>query len=97
MFMFTPWLVYSEYPRRKTINWFYIVKKVLISAMLLIALYLINSEYIQPWIHMAGSITALELILRLMLPTTISLILIFYLVFDNMCNFFAELTRLDHR
>jgi len=32
-----------------------------------------------------------------MLPTTAFIILAFFLVFENMCNFFAEITRLDSR
>lgn len=39
----------------------------------------------------------MELVLRLMLPSTAFIVLCFYLVFENMCNFFAEVTRLDAR
>jgi hypothetical protein len=38
-----------------------------------------------------------EVLLRLMLPCTVFLVLVFMLVFENMCNFFAELSMLDHR
>jgi hypothetical protein len=58
---------------------------------------MINSEFLQPWVHEAGSITSVELILRLMLPLAIFLVLVFYLVFELNCNFFAELSRLDSR
>lgn len=54
LFMFTPWLVYAEYPRRKSINYFYVAKKMGMAAVLLITLYLIHSEFIQPWIHRAN-------------------------------------------
>lgn len=95
--MLTPWLVYAQYPRRATINYVYLFKKGLITAVLLVVVYLINSEFIQPWILKAGEISMVELILRLALPCTIFLLLIFEIVFDNMCNFFAELSRLDSR
>ncbi len=32
-----------------------------------------------------------------MIPSTAFIVLCFYLVFENMCNFFAEVTRLDFR
>ena len=95
--MFTPWLVYANYPRKQKINYFYVIKKMFMVAMLLLTIYLIYSEWIQPWIHKSISIQPVELILRLMLPTTVFIILGFYLVFETMCNFFSEITKLDHR
>ena len=87
--MLTPWLVYSVYPRRKTINYLYLLTKAFYVVALLLINYLIHSEFIQPWILQAGKISGIELILRLMLPSTLFLVITFYLVFENMCNFFA--------
>ena len=95
--MLTPWLVYAEYPRRATINYFYVAKKMFGSAAVLLTMYLVHSEHIQPWIMKGNEVTLLELILRLILPSTSFIIMGFYLVFENMCNFFAELSRLDYR
>jgi hypothetical protein len=58
---------------------------------------MINAQYIQPWVELGGQVALLELVFRLMLPTTAFIILAFFLVFENMCNFFAEITRLDSR
>jgi hypothetical protein len=55
--MLTPWLVYAQYPRRSTINYAYLFKKGLLTAVLLVVVYLINSEFIQPWILKAGEIS----------------------------------------
>ncbi len=41
--MFTPWLVYAEYPRKQTIDFFYALKKIGISAVLLLVIYIINA------------------------------------------------------
>jgi len=43
LFMITPWLVYANYPRRSTINYFYAIKKFSFAMLLLITLYMIHS------------------------------------------------------
>ena len=95
--MFTPWLVYAFYPRRKHINGLYLLKKGAKVMMLFVLIYLIHSEWIQPWVQRTSQVTAIELVLRLTLPSTVFVVLCFYLVFENMNNFFAELSRLDYR
>jgi hypothetical protein len=97
LYMFTPWLVYAEYPRRQMIDWLFALKKVCISGTLLVMIYMLHASYIQPWIEKGSEVHIVELVLRLMLPSTAFIILCFYLVYENMCNFFAEVTRLDFR
>ena len=53
----------------------------IITASVLLTMYLVHSEYIQPWIQKGSSITLVELLLRLMLPCTAFIVLGFYLVF----------------
>jgi len=48
--MITPWLVYANYPRRDKINWYYVFKKMVITAGLFLIIYLVHGEFIQPWI-----------------------------------------------
>lgn len=67
------------------------------SGALLVVIYMLHGSYIQPWIEKGSEVHILELVLRIMLPSTTFIILCFYLVFENMCNFFAEVTRLDFR
>jgi sterol O-acyltransferase len=67
------------------------------SVTLLVVMYMLQAQFIQPWIEKGSEVSLVELVLRLMLPSTAFIILCFYLVFENMCNFFAEVTRLDSR
>lgn len=95
--MLTPWLVYADYPRKTTRSIPYIAKKGFSFAFLLILLYLLHSEYILPVIQRGSGVSYVEMVLTLMLPVTMFEILGFYMVFDCLCNFFAEITFLDSR
>ena len=67
------------------------------TTIVLLMMYLVHSSYVLPWIERGDEVGIVELIARVMLPSTAFGLLGFYLVFENMCNFFAEITRLDHR
>ena len=57
--MFTPWLVYAEYPRRSTIDWLYACKKMCMSVSLLVVVYMMHAQFIQPWIEKGEEIPIL--------------------------------------
>ena len=59
--------------------------------------YIIHTEYILSTIELGIKVGYIELILKVMLPSTILIILLFYLTFENITNVFAEITKLDHR
>ncbi len=59
--------------------------------------YMIHTEYIMSIIELGSKISYLELILRVMLPSTILIIILFYVTFENITNIFAEITKLDYR
>ena len=95
--MWTPCLVYDVYPRKQTISYFYILKKCIITLTCIIMSYMIHTEYVMSTIELGNKISYPELILRVMLPSTILIILLFYITFENITNIFAEITKLDHR
>jgi len=95
--MLTPWLVYAEYPRRSHIDWIYVFRKTIMVLILLLTMYLVHSSFIQPWIEKGNEIGLIELMFRFMVPGIVFQILGFYLVFENLCNLFAELSKLDYR
>lgn len=95
--MWTPWLVYDVYPRKDSISLIYILKKSVMLLTCVLMCYIIHTEYTQPPIEQGLGINILELIFREMLPTTIILIFMFFLVFEFMTNIFAEITKLDYR
>lgn len=65
--------------------------------MSIIAAYIIHTDYIMPNIEQGHKVGYVELIMRCMLPVTILLILLFYIVFENIMNVFGELTKFADR
>ena len=89
LFMWTPWLVYADYPRRNKIDWLYVVRKGAMVVLILLIMYLLHSKHIQPWVERGDEVGMVELVIRLTLPSIAFGMLGFWLVFENMCNFFA--------
>ena len=50
-----------------------------------------------PYILLGDKISFLELVLREMLPSILLIMVMFILTFECFTNFFAEITKLDHR
>ena len=97
-FLWTPVLTYSEtYPRLATRDYGYILKKCVVTLLNIMAAYMIHTDYILPHIEQGDRIGFLELLMRCMLPVTILLIVIFFIVFENIENIFAEITRFADR
>ncbi len=97
LFMWTPWLVYDCYPRRKTISFIYILRKSVITIFSLIMTYIIHTEYIIPLLYEGSNYPQLKIMLKGMLPGTFIFFLMFFIVFENITNIFAEITKLDCR
>jgi sterol O-acyltransferase len=58
----------------------------------LVAVYLIQTDYIIPFIELGNRISLFELLSRSLLPTTLFMLLLFYIVFECVCNIFGELS-----
>lgn len=57
--MWTPWLVYDNYPRRKSISIIYIIKKSIMGGTGIIMAYIIHTDYIMPHIGKGSTIPLL--------------------------------------
>ena len=79
--MWTPWIVYDVYPRKETRSLVYIVKKSFLCLMFVLSAYIISTEYIMPPIEMGSQLSFFELLLMEMLPTTMLLLVLFYVTF----------------
>lgn len=97
LFMWTPWLVYDVYPRKSERSILYIIKKSAITIIAVLMIYLLHTEYLMPVIESGYKYNQLELMFRCMLPSTLLLVILFYLVFEGIVNVFGEITKLDHR
>lgn len=98
LFMWIPVLVYeTQYPRNERIRKRYIIRKGAYILSILYLDYLIISEYILPVLMNYYQYSVIQSIYLLMLPMLAFCMLTFFLIFENMLNFFAEITRFADR
>jgi len=60
-------------------------------------MYLLETDYIIPFIELGNRISFYELLSRSILPVTLFLMLLFYMVFECVCNMFAEVSLFADR
>jgi len=90
-----PTLVYDlEYPRTKRIRPFYVFEKTVATFGTFTLLYSVTEVFILPKIHQPSFFRAL---LDLALPFMVAYLLLFYIIFECICNGFAELSRFADR
>ncbi|GAA5842617.1 hypothetical protein JCM9279_003640 [Rhodotorula babjevae] len=96
-YLLVPTLVYElEYPRTDSIRPLYILEKTLATFGTFSVLLLIVEHFIYPVMPGPDS-SFISSLLDLALPFTICYLLIFYIIFECICNAFAEITRFSDR
>ncbi|GAA5838863.1 hypothetical protein JCM11251_003722 [Rhodosporidiobolus azoricus] len=97
-YLLVPTLVYElEYPRTKTIRPLYLLEKVTATFGTFSLLVLIVEHYVLPVNTGAGDASFVSNLLDLALPFTLCYILIFFIIFECILNFFAEITYFSDR
>lgn len=96
-YLLVPTLVYElEYPRTRSIRPLYVLEKTLATFGTFFVIYVITEHFIIP--HSPRPNTPLlQTFLKLALPMMLNYLLIFYIMFECVCNGFAELTRFADR
>lgn len=90
-----PTLVYElEYPRTEKIRPLYVFEKTVATFGTFTLLYSVTEVFILPKIHQASFFRAM---LDLALPFMVAYLLLFYIIFECICNGFAELSRFADR
>ncbi|CDR46911.1 hypothetical protein NBRC10512_003697 [Rhodotorula toruloides] len=96
-YLLVPTLVYElEYPRTDSIRPLYILEKTLATFGTFSILVLIVDSFILP-VTSRTDTPLFGFVLDLALPFTLAYLLIFYVIFEGVCNGFAELTRFADR
>ncbi|CDZ96511.1 sterol o-acyltransferase [Phaffia rhodozyma] len=96
-YLLVPTLVYElEYPRTSQLRPIYILEKTLATMGTFSLIYLITEHYIMPQLPKPGDSFIISYI-NLALPMVIDYILIFFIIFECICNGFAELTCFSDR
>jgi len=97
-YMLVPTLIYETYyPRTHVIRCGYVFEKIIATFATLVCLYTNTSYHILPVLSQLNSYSTLHVIFKLMTPFTVNYLLMFYLIFECICNAFAELTRFADR
>ncbi|GAA5943472.1 uncharacterized protein JCM15063_006483 [Sporobolomyces koalae] len=97
-YLLIPTLVYElEYPRTKTIRPLYILEKTAATFGTFALLILIVEHAILPVMPYAGESSFVASVLDLAVPFTCCYLLIFFIIFECICNVFAEVTRFSDR
>ncbi|BGP39994.1 Sterol O-acyltransferase 2 (Sterol-ester synthase 2) [Rhodotorula kratochvilovae] len=96
-YLLVPTLVYElEYPRTASIRPVYVLEKTLATFGTFSVLLLIVEHFVYPVMPGPES-SFFGSLLDLALPFTICYLLIFYIIFECICNAFAEITRFSDR
>lgn len=97
-FLLIPSLVYElSYPRTEKIRWNYLLEKILTGVGIFTVIHVIVDIYVSPVLIKSPSESTIEVVAELIIPFTVSYMLVFYMVFDCICNGFAELTKFGDR
>jgi len=75
----------------------YVLEKCFTAAGIIAFLHLVSDQYIVPIIVESPGVSPVEAVSKLAIPIFFVYMLVFYLVFDCICNGFAELTRFADR
>eukprot|EP00164_Ancoracysta_twista_P001531 GFYU01002009.1.p1 GENE.GFYU01002009.1~~GFYU01002009.1.p1 ORF type:complete len:554 (-),score=136.92 GFYU01002009.1:158-1819(-) len=98
-FLLVPTLVYNpSYPRLTgRIRAAYIIEKILSTIGILVCMYAIVSKFLRPVFRESPNMSPVHAIVVLILPVLCLYMLTFFLVFEAICNGFAEITRFADR
>ncbi|TPX66715.1 hypothetical protein SpCBS45565_g04314 [Spizellomyces sp. 'palustris'] len=97
-YLLVPSLVYElEYPRTDRIRPWYVFEKGIGVIGIIMILYVTVENYIYPVLNRIDTLTFFESVTHLILPFMVCYMLLFYLIFECICNWFAEITRFADR
>ncbi|CAD8111043.1 unnamed protein product [Paramecium sonneborni] len=97
-FIMTPVLVYEpQYPQSGKIRWWYVIVKFINAISMLIMGYMIVSNHIYPIILNVNALSLVDSIFQMTLPLIFLCLTLFNMIFENYCNFWAEITHFGDR
>ncbi|KAG1707342.1 hypothetical protein DVH05_026534 [Phytophthora capsici] len=93
MYLLIPSLVYEpNFPRTSRIRWGYIVEKAFSMIMGISMLYIIVTTHVIPKLEDSGTVNPVLSIVSLLLPFLGCYLLTWFIIFECICNGFAEVT-----
>lgn len=93
LYLWYPTLIYAlDYPRTRGIRWGYLIERTLGTAVIFCLYYVILSHYVHPVLLRVNDVSFLDAFVDLLLPCLVSALLCFFLVFEYLLNWAAEIT-----
>lgn len=97
-FLLVPTIIYSNiYPRTQKIRWSFVFDRTVGGLAIISILYAIVENFVWPRLRDIHKVPLFDTFARLLLPISLSVILLFFLVFEYILNWFAEVTRFADR
>jgi sterol O-acyltransferase len=97
-FLLVPTLVYElEYPRTNRIRPLYVAEKLVATLGVSWCIYFLIEHFVYPTLRDLPNESLLESCVKLMIPFMLGWIMLFFVIFEGVCNAFAELTRFADR
>ncbi|KAG7400698.1 Sterol O-acyltransferase 2 (Sterol-ester synthase 2) [Phytophthora boehmeriae] len=98
MYLLTPSLVYeSRFPRTDRIRWGYLFEKTFSAILGMSMLYIIVTNNVMPRLEDSGTESPVLSVVSLLLPFLACYLLIWFIIFECICNGLAEVTYLADR
>lgn len=98
LYLFFPTLVYEpEYPRTDHIRWGYVAEKVFANTLAMCMFYIIVTDHVIPKLEDSALANPVLVIISLLLPFLGCYLMIWFIIFECICNGLAELTYLADR
>lgn len=98
LYLFYPTLVYEpQFPRTDRIRWGYVAEKFLANALAMSMLYIIVTDHVIPRLEDSALMNPVLVVINLLLPFLGCYLMIWFIIFECICNGFAELTYLADR
>jgi sterol O-acyltransferase len=97
-YLWFPTIIYElEYPRTKSIRISYILERTAGTLVIFCIFYVVLGHYVHPILLRVNERPALDSLVDLILPCLTSALLIFFLIFEYLLNWAAELTYFADR
>lgn len=97
-FLLVPTIIYSPiYPRTQKIRWSFVFDRTVGGLVIVSILYALVENFVWPRLRAIHTVSLFDTFARLLLPVSLSIILLFFLVFEYILNWFAEVTRFADR
>lgn len=98
LYLFYPTLVYEpKFPRTDRIRWGYVAEKFLANVLAMSMLYIIVTDHVIPRLEDSALMNPVLVVINLLLPFLGCYLMIWFIIFECICNGFAELTYLADR